>query len=362
MQSILTPVENILKNPKNPRIIKDKQFKELVNSIKSFPEMLEIRPIVANSDGIILGGNMRFEACKAAGLKEVPVVFVDNLSERQQEEFIIKDNVSGGEFNWEQLANEWDLNELSEWGLDCPEIKKQEAKEDDYEPELQVETSICEGDVYKIGNHFLMCGNSFNSDHVQKLMKNEKASIVFTDPPYDLEDEEYVSNIYLFTQNAHVFVMHDDRGIVEYLRKSKLLFKQFFVANFQFSSPRGNDPYLNHILVSHEVNGDAIKHQNLHDGIGSIIKLEYRFRNKEEKFGHKHQKPINFISTFITHYSQEGMICLDLFGGSGSTMATCQQLNRICYTMELEPKNCQIIINRMTSKYNLTAELLNSNV
>jgi DNA modification methylase len=153
--------------------------------------------------------------------------------------------------------------------------------------------------------------------------------------------------------------MHDDRGMVEYLRNSQLLFKQFFVANFQFSSPRGNDPYLNHILVSHEINGDAIKHQNMHDELGSIIKLEYRFRNKEENFGHKHQKPINFISTFIEHYSEKGMICLDLFGGSGSTMATCQQLSRICYTSELEPNNCQIIIDRMQKCYNLKATKIN---
>ena len=97
----------------------------------------------------------------------------------------------------------------------------------------------------------------------------------------------------------------------------------------------------------------------MHDGIRSIMKLEYRFRNKEENFGHKHQKPINFISTFINHYSENGFLCLDLFGGSGSTMATCEQLGRINYTIELDPINCQIIIDRMKEKYNLDAIKIN---
>ena len=178
-------------------------------------------------------------------------------------------------------------------------------------------------------------------------MNNNKAKLVFTDPPYDLENDDYANNILLFTEKAHVFVMHDDRGIVNYLRNSALEFKQFFVANFGFSSPRGNDPYLSHILISHEKNGEAIPHKNMHDGIRSIMPIEYRFRMKEENYGHKHQKPVNFIKTFIEHYSEENFIVLDLFGGSGSTMHSCHICNRICYTNELNPINCQIIIERM---------------
>jgi len=120
------PVSEIKKNPQNPRTIKDDNFKKLVNSIKSFPQMLDIRPIVINADGIILGGNMRFEACKAAGLKEVPVILADNLTEEQQREFIIKDNVSGGEWDWEALHNEWDVAELAEWGLLIHEVCEKE--------------------------------------------------------------------------------------------------------------------------------------------------------------------------------------------------------------------------------------------
>ena len=104
-------------NPNNPRIIKDDKFKKLVQSIKDFPEMLNIRPIVVNKDMIILGGNMRYKACKEAGLKEIPVIITD-LSKDKQREFLIKDNTSGGEWDWEVLANEWDSEELEAWGLD----------------------------------------------------------------------------------------------------------------------------------------------------------------------------------------------------------------------------------------------------
>jgi ParB-like chromosome segregation protein Spo0J len=109
-------------NPNNPRLIKDDKFKKLVQSIKDFPEMLNIRPIVVNQDMIILGGNMRYKACKEAGLKEIPIIKTD-LTEDQQREFLIKDNTSGGEWDWEVLANEWDSEQLEAWGLDVPELK-----------------------------------------------------------------------------------------------------------------------------------------------------------------------------------------------------------------------------------------------
>lgn len=111
-------ISEIKLNPNNPRLIKDDKFKKLVKSIQEFPEMLDIRPIVVNSDMIILGGNMRYKACKEAGLKEIPIIIADNLTEEQQKEFLIKDNTSGGEWDFEMLANEWDVEQLDEWGLD----------------------------------------------------------------------------------------------------------------------------------------------------------------------------------------------------------------------------------------------------
>ena len=115
-------ISTVKSNPNNPRVIKDDKFDKLVQSIKDFPQMLEIRPIVVNDDMIVLGGNMRLKACKEAGLKEVPIIKASDLTEEQQREFIIKDNVGFGEWDWEQLK-EWDGEELEAWGLDVPELK-----------------------------------------------------------------------------------------------------------------------------------------------------------------------------------------------------------------------------------------------
>lgn len=116
----LVKISAIKTNPNNPRIIKDDKFKKLVQSIKDFPEMLEVRPIIINKENTILGGNMRYKAGVEAGLKEIPTEKVD-WSEEKQKEFIIKDNISGGEWDWDILANEWNSEELGEWGLDVPE-------------------------------------------------------------------------------------------------------------------------------------------------------------------------------------------------------------------------------------------------
>ena len=128
-------------NPNNPRIIKDDKFKKLVQSIKEFPEMLDIRPIVVNKEGIILGGNMRFKACIEAGIKEPPYVVVD-LTEDQQKEFLIKDNVSGGEWDWEALANEWNVEQLEDWGLDMPNFNSKEIESEDEDLSDNLETNF----------------------------------------------------------------------------------------------------------------------------------------------------------------------------------------------------------------------------
>lgn len=122
MNSKEVNLSEIKSNPNNPRIIKDDKFHKLVESIKTFPRMLEIRPIVVNKDMIVLGGNMRLKACKEAGIKKVPVIFADDLTEEQQREFIIKDNVGFGEWDWAMLVNEWNTDELTEWGLDVPDF------------------------------------------------------------------------------------------------------------------------------------------------------------------------------------------------------------------------------------------------
>lgn len=120
MNPVKVKINEVKANPNNPRIIKDDKFAKLVKSIKEFPEMLNIRPIVVNADMVVLGGNMRLKACKEAGIKEVAIIRADDLTEDQQKQFIIKDNVGFGEWDWENLANQWDENDLAEWGLDIP--------------------------------------------------------------------------------------------------------------------------------------------------------------------------------------------------------------------------------------------------
>jgi ParB-like chromosome segregation protein Spo0J len=125
MKTITVKINEVKSNPNNPRIIKDDKFKKLVASIKELPQMLELRPIVVNEDMVVLGGNMRLKACKEAGLKEIPIIKASELNEEQQRAFIIKDNVGFGEWDWDALANEWDAEQLQEWGLDVWKVEEE---------------------------------------------------------------------------------------------------------------------------------------------------------------------------------------------------------------------------------------------
>jgi ParB-like chromosome segregation protein Spo0J len=133
MKTTIVKISEVKQNPNNPRTIRDDKFERLVTSIKAFPEMLNIRPIVVNNDMVVLGGNMRLKACREAGLKQVPIIVAGELTEEQQREFIIKDNVSGGDWDWSALTSEWDTEQLEEWGLDIPEFNDNMTNNEDYE-------------------------------------------------------------------------------------------------------------------------------------------------------------------------------------------------------------------------------------
>ncbi len=186
MEITTTHISKIKPNPENPRVIKDDKFDKLVKSIKEFPQMLGIRPIVVNDQMVVLGGNMRLKACIEAGLTELPVLMASSLTPEQQKEFIIKDNVGFGEWDWDVLANDWDAEKLTDWGLDIPNYEPLvlDAEEDDFEVPETIQTDIVLGDLFEIGEHRLLCGDSTDSDQVAKLMNGEKADMVFTDPPY----------------------------------------------------------------------------------------------------------------------------------------------------------------------------------
>ena len=143
-------ITDVKSNPNNPRTIKDDKFKKLVASIQGFPQMLSLRPIVVNDDMVVLGGNMRLKACKEAGLKEVPIIKASELSEEQQKEFIIKDNVGFGDWDWDTLSNEWDVEQLQDWGLDVPNFDSGEMEDlsEEIQPSFRIDV-LCKDDEHQ---------------------------------------------------------------------------------------------------------------------------------------------------------------------------------------------------------------------
>jgi site-specific DNA-methyltransferase (adenine-specific) len=347
-------------NPNNPRIIKDDKFKKLVQSIKDFPEMLNIRPIVVNKDMIILGGNMRYKACKEAGLKEVPIIITD-LTEEKQREFLIKDNTSGGEWDWEVLANEWDVEELESWGLDVPELEIPtilEAEEDDYEIPNEIETDIVLGDLFEIGEHRLLCGDSTCSDTVAKLMNGEKADMVFTDPPYNIDyqgvkdkrdkiandkmsDEDFTKFLYdALNINSDTFYVccswqysHLFRKALEDLQKPV---KSFIVWD-KINPAQHLDKY----FKQHEI---ILYHGKF--GGQKTLRGDVWQTKRQKNTLHPTMKPIELIEMAIND-NLDKINIYDAFLGSGSTMVASHQLKRKCYGLELDPKFCQVIVDRM---------------
>ena len=200
-------ISKIKSNPDNPRIIKDDKFHKLVESIDKFPKMMELRPIVIDNNDMVLGGNMRLKALQHLGFKDVSETWIkraDDLTDEEKKEFIIKDNAGFGEWDWDILANEWDVDFLKDCGLDIPDdwTPEIEATEDDFEIPEEIQTDIVEGDIIEIGNHRLMCGDSTQIDQVEKLMNGEKADMVFTDPPYSITTQGGGSLQKHFTKTA----------------------------------------------------------------------------------------------------------------------------------------------------------------
>jgi hypothetical protein len=179
MRAEVIKISDVKVNPNNPRLIKDDKFAKLVQSIKDLPQMLEIRPIVVNSDMVVLGGNMRLKACKEAGLKEVPIIIADNLTEEQQREFLIKDNVSGGEWDWQMLQNDWDTEQLNDWGLNVPTFETQDYSDrneeidiDSLDSEMIIKLKYTE-EEYNLVREQLSKISSTPEQAVWKLLGNE---------------------------------------------------------------------------------------------------------------------------------------------------------------------------------------------
>jgi DNA modification methylase len=388
MNTEIVKIEKVLPNTSNPRIIKDDKFKKLVKSIQEFPEMLNLRPIVVDADMVVLGGNMRLKACKAAGLTEVPIVIADQLTPEQQAEFIIKDNVGFGEWDWDILANEWDAELLQDWGLELPfdNTPVLEAEEDDYEAPSEIKTDIVIGDLIEIGQHRLLCGDSTDSDAVARLMNGEKAELLFTSPPYNLgksvglrngafkgkdnaydvyeddqSEEDYLtllkdstSMIYSDVQAVNIQSLTNNKvSIIEWLSHFKNHFIDVLIWNKTNPAPAMAEKVVSsafefiYLFDSKENPKRSIRTANFDRGKMSNVYTSAVGNNSHTEGAHGATFPVPLASHYLSNLSHQNSIIYDSFLGSGTTMVAAHQLNRKCYGMELDPKYCQVIIDRM---------------
>ena len=363
-------ISQIRPNPNNPRLIKDDRFAKLVKSIRDFPQMLELRPIVVNDDMIVLGGNMRLKACKDAGLTEVPVIKASQLTPEQQREFIIKDNLGYGEWDWELIANEWDAEQVTDWGLDIPDFKiEADAQEDDYEVTEEIQTDIVLGDLFEIGPHRLLCGDSTNADEVKRLYQTTKPEIIYTDPPYSsggFQESGKTSGSIGARGNKKIATDNlSTRGYISLMDKVLSTLSdahtcfifcdwKMWVYNQDIAEAKGYR--VRNMIVWDKMHmGMGMPFRNQHElclfgsklagkiGDGKTPNVIQCKRDRESE--HATPKPIELIATMLKQ--SEGEIIADPFLGGGSTMVAAHQLNRKCYGMELDPKYCQVIIDRM---------------
>jgi site-specific DNA-methyltransferase (adenine-specific) len=399
----LVPIGSVKGNSRNPRFIRDEKFKKLVASLVEFPEMATLRPLVVDENMTVLGGNMRLKAMQELKWKEVPIVVAENLTDAQKDEFVIKDNVGYGDWNWEQLANEWDAEELTRWGLDIPGFDvdlELEAEEDNYEMPDELQTDIVLGDLFEIGEHRLLCGDSTDSDQVAKLMNGEKANMVMTDPPYnvaykggtgltimndEMGNDEFYTFLFLFykafadvtKEGGAWYVWHADSEGVNFrkaFQESGLLLKQCLIwvknalvmgrqdyhwkhepclygwksgAAHYFTEDRTKTTVIEDNLDIKKLKKDQLV-KLLNEVMSEKMKATIIHHDKPLKNAeHPTMKPILLLAPLIENSSKIGWLVADPFLGSGSTMVAAHQLKRKCYGMELDPKYCQVIVDRM---------------
>ena len=350
MKTEVIKLSQIKRNPNNPRILKDDKFKKLVKSIKDFPQMLDIRPIVVNDDMIVLGGNMRLKACKEAGLKEVPVIKVKDLTEEQQREFIVKDNVGFGEWDWELLANEWDYEQLEDWGLDLEFDKIEEDNEgltdEDDVPELAEEPVSKEGDIWLLGDHRVMCGDSTNAQHIETLMNGIKPDLIHTDPPYGMNA---VSKSGVLSKNYKTDILGDDNADIA-KDSFNLIYSLYpeakqiwWGANYYSSALPDSECWL--VWDKNNGESDQTDCELAWANFRSVVR---QFTQASEKTNRVHptQKPVSLMEWIIKRFKLNANTIADYFGGSGSTLIAGEKHNIQSFIMEYDPKFVDVIIKR----------------
>lgn len=361
---------------KNPRK-NDQSVDKVANSIKEFGFKV---PIVIDKHNVIVCGHTRYKAAKKLKLAVVPCVVADDLTEEQIKAYRLADNKVGEDSEWdmdlltEELGDILDLD-MSDFGFDLMEEEPEEVIEDEFDVELPEEPKAKLGDIYQLGNHRLMCGDSTSITDVEKLMDGEKADMVFTDPPYGYN---YQSNMREKSQKFDV-IENDDKildffpniqmvcnGFVficttwKVLDKWIPLFKQYHELSNMIIWNKGGGGIgdLKHTFsTDYEVilcasNGKEITGKR----IGSVWTIS---KDTASSYVHPTQKPVKLSEFAIRNTTNRDDIVLDLFGGSGSTLIACEQLQRSCYMMEYDQKYIDVIIARWEQFTGQKAVLLN---
>jgi len=387
-------INEIHLNPDNPRFIKDDRFEKLKNNIKEFPKMMKLRPIIIDDSNKIIGGNMRYRALIELGYSEIPegwVVKASELTEEEKERFIITDNIPYGDWDYEKLGNEWDEVKLEDWGMDLSEINihfEPEAEEDDFDIDKAVEDAkepICKlGDIWQLGKHRIMCGDSTKKEDVERLMDGKKADMVFTDPPYNVD--------YGVTKNPRhkIRTIQNDKQSPEqwhdFCNDFFIILKEYNQGDIYVwgaSGPEGMKQRLwltemgchwsaTIVWKKQQLVLTPANYQRMYEPCfyGWFGKSSYNGDRKQTEVWeinrplssklHPTMKPIELCSRGIKNSSKNGMIVLDIFLGSGSTLIACEQTNRICYGMEIDPIYCDVTIKRWEQYTKQKAEKLNA--
>lgn len=361
-------------NPDNPRNIKDEKLEKLAQSIKDFPKMMVKRPIVYDENKIIIGGNMRYRAIKKLGLEEVPDEWTSDASDFTPEErhrFIMQDNAEMGEHDWDMVANQYELEDLDAWGIDVPYADPADDVEEDEAPEVEGGGDVASvlGTVYQLGRHRVMCGSATEIEAVTTLVGDHKADLILTDPPYNMAytgsataRREAIINDKI--DNFGEFVNDFMASMVAVAKTSAPYYvftsepevqtiKSGFVTN-------GLKPHQTLIWKKHRFGfgGADYQHQyepfvygwNSHKERYMVNKRNlsdiWEFDRPTTSELHPTMKPIALLAYALNNSSKTDDIVLDLFLGSGSTLIACEQTDRTCYGMELDPKYVDVIRKR----------------
>lgn len=337
---------------------------------KSFDELGAGRSVLVDKDNNIIAGNKSTEAAKEKGLK-IRVVETDGtelvvvkrtdveLDSEKGRKLAIADNATaqaGLEWDEEvlqQFKDEWDID-AEDWGVELPDMQEDEethleAKEDDYQIPDNIITDIVTGDLFEFKKeglcHRLFCGDSTNVDDVEKLMNGEKADMVFTDPPHEVEQDSFISFLDIYCSKVK-FIMHNDKYLSKLASQYIERFERYFVHDFIFHIGGGNRFFSqNDLIACFDYSSEF--YQNLHDGYSTVIRKMTERQKGTKNLVHPHSKPVYLVEGFISHFCKKMDCCLDLYLGSGTTMVAAHQLKRNCYGMELSEDYCQVIVDRM---------------